>query len=129
MSNTNSFSKMKFDINLFDLGILNSNLFLIKGEQKAFFGKLLKELDTIQLVNQLLEMKVYYQVNPDPRNKENKSLYAKAVLPKFGVHQKRKSIGVHFGTLSNFPKGWTIKNKEKARAELIKKGFQLLSEN
>jgi hypothetical protein len=74
-------------------------------------------------------MKIYYQINSDPRNKENKSLYAKAVLPRFRSNPKRKHIGIHFGTLSNLPDGWTSHRKNEARLELIKKGYALLTKD
>jgi hypothetical protein len=85
------------------------------------------QLDILLLFNQLKEMKVYYQINPDPRNPEIKSLYAKAVLPKFGKFQKRKMIGVHFGSLASNPKGWTESNMKEAKLELIDKGFSILT--
>jgi hypothetical protein len=96
-------------------------------EQLEMVSKLLEELDFLNLFKELQEMKIYYQINSDPRNKENKSLYAKAVLPRFRNYPKRKHMGIHFGTLSNFPDGWTKQRKYEARLELIKKGYALLT--
>lgn len=88
---------------------------------------LLHELEELTLVEELLNMKIYYQTNPDPRNLDNKALYAKAVLPKYKNHQKRKHLGIHFGTLKNHPEGWTSKNQFAAKNELIKKAFNMLT--
>jgi len=97
-------------------------------EQLNLVSKLLEELDYIKLLDELLSLKIYYQINVDPRNNENKSLYAKTVLPRFKHHQKRKHIGIHFGTLAKFPDGWTELRKKEARLALIKKGYQILTE-
>ncbi|MBM3455964.1 MAG: hypothetical protein FJX80_12590 [Bacteroidetes bacterium] len=97
-------------------------------EQKVLVNKLLEELDLLLLIKELNEIKVYYQINPDPRNNENESLYAKTVLPRFKNHQKRKYIGINFGTRAKFPSGWTESRKKEARLKLIKKGYQMLVE-
>jgi hypothetical protein len=96
-------------------------------EQQKLFAELLNELNEINLLNQLLSMKIYYQINVDPRNADNKALYAKAVLPKYKNHTKRKHIGIHFGTLKNKPEGWTNANMKTAKLELVEKAFRLLS--
>ena len=96
-------------------------------EQKKLFEELLHELDEINLLNQLLDMKIYYQINIDPRNADNKALYAKAVLPKYKNHTKRKHIGIHFGALKSKPEGWTNANMKTAKLELVEKAFRLLT--
>lgn len=100
----------------------------LTADQNKLVEQLLMQLEVIGLVKELLDMKVYYQINPDPRNNENKSLYAKTVLPRFKQHQKRKYIGINFGTRAKFPSGWTESRKKEARLKLIKKGYQMLVE-
>jgi len=112
------------------LGVLNKDSYLqnLKSLDRDVISGILKELDIIQLFNQLYEMKIYYQINSDPRNEESKSLYAKAVLPRHGIHQKRKYIGINYGSVSKHPKGWTNKLKMDAKMDLMKKAMDILME-
>ena len=96
-------------------------------DQVNFLKNILHELEELVLVEELLEMKIYYQSNPDPRNKDIKALYAKAVLPRYKHHINRKQLGIHFGTLKNNPEGWTNENMLSAKMELITKAFKMLT--
>jgi len=96
-------------------------------DQIEFIEIILKELEEMMLVDELLSMKIYFQNNPDPRNVEIRALYAKLLLPKFKNHQNRKQLGIHFGTLKNYPEGWTKENMHNAKMELVDKAFNLLT--
>jgi hypothetical protein len=112
-----------------DIVVSNYNyLKTLSSKDQELVEGILEGLDTIQLVNQLYEMKIYYQINIDPRNENSKSLYAKAVLPRYGIHQKRKYIGINYGSITKYPKGWTSNLKMEARMDLIKKAMVILLE-
>lgn len=101
-----------------------------KGLDKAnndMVMEVLRELELFYLVKQLQDMTIYFQENPVPKNRNQKALYAKAVLPRFGEFKDRKHVGIHFGTKSNHPEGWSEQNKESARRELIEKGLKVLT--
>jgi hypothetical protein len=99
---------------------------LIK-ENKKMVRELLEQLDLYLIVEELSKMKIYYQINHDPRRPDNKALYAKALCPKLGKVLKKKHIGINFGALSKHPEGWTEKNKMLAKADLMKMGFRLIT--
>lgn len=88
---------------------------------------LLQELEEKVLLEDLNKIKIYYQINTDPRNPNNKALYVKTVLPKYKEHSKRKSIGVYFGSLKKHPEGWTNKNMLEAKDKLVAKAFNILT--
>ena len=112
-----------------DIVVSNYNyLKTLSSKDQELVEGILEGLDAIQLVNQLYEMKIYYQINIDPRNENSKSLYAKAVLPRYGIHQKRKYIGINYGSITKYPKGWTSNLKMEARMDLIKKAMVILLE-
>lgn len=129
-SNYQSANSLKM-INSMKSDIIVSNYNYLKtlsSKDQELVEGILEGLDTIQLVNQLYEMKIYYQINIDPRNEDSKSLYAKAVLPRYGIHQKRKYIGINYGSITKYPKGWTSNLKMEARMDLIKKAMVILLE-
>lgn len=111
---------------------LKSNLIDYRKETKPKINELKQlmiQLDAIKLYTELEEMKVYYQVNTDPRSPNTQSLYAKAVTPKFGKNGKRKHIGIRYGSLNKYPEGWTKKHMTEAKSLLIKKALsQILEE-
>jgi hypothetical protein len=100
---------------------------IIKENQKMV-REFLKQLDLYLIIDELSKMKIYYQVNHDPRRPESKALYAKTLCPKLGKVVKKKHIGINYGALSKHPEGWTEKNKEQAKLELIKIAFGLITE-
>lgn len=97
-------------------------------ENQKMVRELLEQLDLFFIVDELSKMKIYYQINHDPRRPDNKALYAKALCPKFGKVLKKKHIGINFGALSKHPEGWTEKNKLLAKLELIKVAYRLITE-
>lgn len=96
-------------------------------ENLKMVREILEELDSLLINEELSKMKIYYQINHDPRRPDNKALYAKALCPKLGKVLKKKHIGINFGALSKHPEGWTEKNKELAKADLMKMGFRLIT--
>ncbi len=97
-------------------------------ENTKMIRDLLLELDIYFIIEELSKMKIYYQINYDPRRPENKALYAKALCPKLGKVDKKKHIGINFGSLKKHPEEWTESNMQEARLQLIEKAFRMIVE-